>query len=174
MSECQRESLEKRSIAMDTAWTLRDATVDDMKRVHELVVELATFEREPMAVKESVEGMQDSLRDGVFRCIVAQEVGESRTVVGFALYYGRYSTWEGRCMYLEDIYVTLNWRGKGVGRALFLEVARRSARLNCARLQWQVLNWNESAIRFYQSLDSLLDPTWVNCKLDRERLQKLI
>lgn len=152
-------------------WVLRDAIEEDMGRIHELVVELAVFEKEPEAVVETVEGMTRSFKDGVFKCIVA-EIGMG--IVGFALFYGRYSTWEGRCTYLEDLYVTQQCRGKGIGKALFLEVAKRSARQNDARLQWQVLNWNEGAIEFYKSLDAIIDPTWVNCKLDRARLGKLL
>lgn len=156
---------------MAAKWMVRDAVKDDIARVHELVVELAVYEKEPDAVVETVEGMKAAFADGVFKCVVAEE---EEMVVGFALFYGRYSTWEGRCTYLEDLYVTQRCRGKGIGKALFLEVARRSARLNDARLQWQVLNWNQSAIDFYKSVDAILDPTWVNGKLDRTRLQRLL
>ncbi len=105
-----------------------------------------------------------------FQCIVAEV---DKVVVGFALSYPKYSTWEGPCVYLEDLYVTQTHRRGGLGRRLFLEVARRSAQAGCARLQWQVLDWNEPAIAFYKSLNAVIDSTWLNGKLTRDQLQQL-
>ena len=94
----------------------------------------------------------------------------SEGIIGIALYYVKYSTWKGRCIFLEDIIVTEKHRQKGIGRLLFDEVARVARDLKVKRLEWQVLDWNEPAIRFYKKLNAVLDPEWINCKLTGEQL----
>jgi GNAT superfamily N-acetyltransferase len=94
-------------------------------------------------------------------------------VVGIALLYTKYSTWKGRCIFLEDIIVTEKHRNKGIGKALFQRAIRYAAEQNAGRLEWQVLDWNESAIGFYKKFGALLDPTWINCKFTREQLKQL-
>lgn len=139
-----------------------------MAAVHGLIVDLAAYEKAANQVETTVESM---IRDGfgehpLFECYVA-EMDDG--IVGIALYYWRYSTWKGRCLYLEDIVVRENLRGKGIGKALFeklYEVAREN---KCALITWQVLDWNESAISFYKKFGASFDPEWINCRVTREQ-----
>jgi GNAT superfamily N-acetyltransferase len=93
------------------------------------------------------------------------------TIVGIALYYEKYSTWQGRCIYLEDIIVTESQRGNGLGHRLFQAVIDMANQRNSARMEWQVLDWNEPAINFYRKYNANLDGEWLNGKLTREQIQ---
>ena len=86
-------------------------------------------------------------------------------MVGIAIYHLKYSTWKGRGVYLDDIVVTESMRGKKIGSVLFDEVVKDSQRLNAKQLHWQVLDWNEPAIRFYKKYNANMDGEWINCKL---------
>lgn len=87
-------------------------------------------------------------------------------VEGFALYYIRYSTWKGQCLYLEDFLVTEKLRGKGAGKLLFERIIEEAKEKGFKRMVWQVLEWNEPAINFYKKYNATLDPEWVNGILD--------
>jgi len=146
-------------------FTLRPATEDDAPRIRELIVELAIYEREPHAVEVTVE---DLVRDGfgpksIFEALVVED--EEHGVFGMALFYEKYSTWKGRCLFLEDLIVTSSERGRGAGLALFKEVAALAAQRKCRRMEWQVLEWNTPSIEFYRGLGAELDPTWWNGRL---------
>ena len=93
-------------------------------------------------------------------------------VLGVALYYEKYSTWKGRCIYLEDLIVTEKHRGIGAGKALFEAVIQEAKQRNSGRMEWQVLDWNQSAIDFYKKYEAELDGEWINGKFRREQLQK--
>lgn len=143
---------------------IREAKKSDAKAIHELIVELAIFEKEPDAVKVTVEELAE---DGfgpnpAYKCIVAESNGD---VVGFALYYMRYSTWKGRCVYLEDFLVKNEMRSQGIGDLLFKEILAISEKLNVRLITWQVLDWNESAIKFYDKYNSVYDSEWLNGKI---------
>jgi ribosomal protein S18 acetylase RimI-like enzyme len=97
---------------------------------------------------------------------VEDEKQEGRPLVGFALYYIRYSTWKGQVMYLEDIIVTAQYRGKGIGKMLMDKLIEEAREKGFKRITWQVLEWNESAIRFYKKYNAAFDPEWVNVILD--------
>lgn len=151
-------------------FTLRPATAADAAALHALIVELADYEREPDAVEVTVaeleaDGFQEQPAFGAF--VVEDEVCG---VFGMALYYEKYSTWKGRCLYLEDLVVTANQRGRGAGLALFKAVAALAVERGCRRLEWQVLEWNDPAIAFYRGLGAELDPTWWNGRLVGEGL----
>lgn len=151
-------------------FTLRPATENDAPRILELIVELAVYEREPHAVEVTVE---DLIRDGfgpgrIFEACVVED--EAKRVFGMALYYEKYSTWKGRCLFLEDLIVTSSHRGRGAGLALFEAVAAIAANRNCRRMEWQVLEWNTPSIEFYKRLGAELDPTWLNGRLTGEVL----
>ncbi|CAG4976799.1 unnamed protein product [Parnassius apollo] len=132
---------------------IRDATINDMKAVADMIQELANFEQMPHGPKLTVKDLQ---RDGfeiqppAFRCKVAELKAEG-TIVGFALYFNTYSTWEGKSLMLEDLYVRENFRRRGVGQMLFLNVASEAAATGCTRLDFHVLAWNE-ARSFYEAM----------------------
>src|ERR1043165_3788009 len=99
--------------------------------------------------------------DKLFDFFVLEKNG---TIIGIALYYYKYSTWKGKCLFLEDLIVTENERGKGYGKLLFHEVAKVAKAGQVRRMEWQVLNWNTSAIAFYEKYASHFDGEWINCK----------
>lgn len=141
---------------------IRDATPDDMSDVLKLITELAIYEKAPNAVINSVEQLK---RDGfgankAFDCIVGQLPNEG--IVGFALFFTGYSTWKGKTVYLEDILITQKFRGMGIGKKLFLKVKEEAIKRKVRRMDWQVLDWNESAIEFYKKMGATLDPEWIN------------
>lgn len=143
-----------------------------MAGVHGLICELALYEKAPQEVTNTVE---DMIRDGfgsnpVFRCLVAESEGE---IIGMAIYFIKYSTWKGKGIYLDDIVVTEQMRGKGIGSLLFDELIRDAVSLGAVQLHWQVLDWNEPAIRFYKKYHAEMDGEWINCKLDHARLASL-
>lgn len=154
-------------------FTVRKGTKNDVKAVHALIVELAIYERAEQEVSNTVDQL---LRDGfgedpVYELLVAET---EEKVVGMALWYTKYSTWKGKCGYLEDLVVQADVRGRGIGKALFLEVAKACARRGYGRMEWQVLDWNEPAIGFYRSLGAGLDPEWLNGKLTKDELQTFL
>ena len=143
---------------------IRKAKAADMSSVLSLIKELAVYENAGDQVTNSVENL---IEDGfgvnaAFKCLVAES---NDVVIGFALYYTSYSTWKGRCLYLEDFLVTESWRRRGVGKRLFDEVYQIAKETKVKRFEWQVLDWNEPAINFYKKYQANLDETWVNCKL---------
>ena len=128
---------------------IRKGTPEDMSAVLELIQELATFEKEPDAVVVTV---ADLIRDGfsenpLFYIFVAEENSE---IIGIALYYYRFSTWKGKTIHLEDLIVNEKHRGTGAGLALYTEIIKQGKKDNVRRIEWNVLDWNESAIQFYQ------------------------
>ena len=143
---------------------IREAKRNDAKAIHELIVELATFENAPNHVSVTIEELaEDGFgSDPAYKCIVAESNG---LVVGFALYYMRYSTWKGRCVYLEDFLVKKEMRSLGIGDLIFKEILSISEKLNVRLITWQVLDWNESAIRFYDKYNSVFDSEWLNGKI---------
>ncbi len=144
--------------------TLRDATPNDLDDVIELIKELAEFEKAPEEVTIT---KQQLLTDGfgknpLFWIILAEENNE---VIGMSFYYIRYSTWKGKCLYLEDIVVKEKHRGKGAGKQLFEETLQRARRMNAKLMVWQVLDWNKPAIEFYKQYQAEFDDEWINCKI---------
>jgi len=151
--------------------SVRKGVKSDLSAALELIKELALYENAPDEVIVTIEDME---RDGfgedpVFYFFVAEVEGE---IVGISLYYVKYSTWKGKCIFLEDIIVTEQYRKQGVGKKLFDEVVKVSKEKNVQRLEWQVLEWNEPAIRFYEKINSNLDKEWINCKLTKEQILK--
>ncbi len=151
---------------------VRKGTRQDVPAVLDLIRELATYERQPDAVTLTMEELENDGfgPDPIYRLFVA----ESATgILGIALYYEKYSTWQGRCIFLEDIIVTASERGKGIGKRLFDKVIEVAGTVNAARLEWQVLDWNMPAIGFYRKYGAELDGEWLNGKLTREQLQRI-
>ena len=143
---------------------IRKGEKKDVPAMLELIKELAVYEKAPDEVVTTVEELEkDGFgKDKVFDFIVADEGG---IVVGFALYYISYSTWKGRCLYLEDFLVRADKRGQGIGDKLFLEVVEVARISGVRRMDWQVLDWNEPALSFYRKHNAVLDDEWVNGRL---------
>lgn len=144
--------------------TIRRALKSDCPRMLELVHELATFERAPQEVTVTLEHFEQSgFGDHpVYWAFVAENGSE---IVAFALYYIRYSTWKGQRMYLEDILVTEAWRGKKIGQMLFDRLIVEARERKLEGISWQVLEWNEAAIKFYKKYNAAFDGEWVNCSI---------
>lgn len=147
-------------------FTIRRAIASDCTRLLELVKELALYEKAPEQVSVSLEHFIESGfgANPVWWAFVAVE-NESNTIVGFALYYIRYSTWKGQRMYLEDILVTQAYRGKGIGALLMTELINEAKVKKFEGITWQVLEWNEPAINFYKKYNASFDAEWVNCSI---------
>lgn len=143
---------------------IRPAQPGDEKAIHALIVELAIYEREPDAVINTPEQLfHDLFEDSICEALVVENAkGE---IVGFALYYTSYSTWKGRCLYLEDFYVLPDFRRGGIGHELFQAVVEIAKERKVKRMDWQVLEWNEPALSFYKKQNAFLDSEWINGRL---------
>ena len=153
--------------------SIRAATPADIPLILDLIRALAAYEREPDAVRATE---ADLLRDGFgphprFECFIAESAGEA---AGFALFFYNYSTWRGRAgIHLEDLFVHPRFRGQGIGKALLARVAARAAEQGCVRLQWDVLDWNQTAIDFYQSLGAKFLTEWRIMRVNDEAIPSL-
>ena len=151
---------------------IRKAEKKDCPRLLELIHELAMYEKAPHEVTVDLDHFEESgfSENPVWWAFVAASPNPSKggeeEVHGFALYYIRYSTWKGQCIYLEDLLVTEKMRGKGLGKLLFEKVIEETKARNFNRMVWQVLEWNEPAINFYKKYNATLDPEWMNGILD--------
>jgi GNAT superfamily N-acetyltransferase len=152
------------------AATIREGREDDIPAALALVKELAQFENAPDEVEVTVNEMRawGFGKEKLFGFFVLEKEG---TLIGTALYYYKYSTWKGRCLFLEDIIVTETERRRGYGQLLFDEVVKLAKKEQVRRMEWQVLDWNVGAISFYKKYNSLFDAEWINCKLSYEQLQ---
>jgi L-amino acid N-acyltransferase YncA len=151
---------------------IRIGTKTDIPFALNLVKELAAYEKAPNEVEVTIEEMTEwgFGSDKQFDFFVA---AENNVIVGLALYYYKYSTWKGKCLFLEDIIVTESQRGKGLGKLLFDKVVQVSKEQKVRRMEWQVLDWNTAAIEFYKKYESTLDGEWLNCKLKNCQLEKM-
>lgn len=152
---------------------LRAAVPDDAAVIHRLIVDLATYEREPAAVVVTPAELREQLAAArpPFECVLAEVDGEA---VGFALYFHNYSTWRGRPgLYLEDLFVEPAHRGRGIGKQLLVRLAQIAVERRCARMEWAVLDWNTPAIGFYQSLGARPLSEWTIFRLTDEPLLAL-
>lgn len=152
---------------------IRAATRGDVRIILDFVRALAVYEREPDAVVATEE---DLLRDGFgeqpyYSCLLAEEDGKP---AGFAFYFFDYSTWLGRPgLYLEDIFVHPEFRGRGIGKALLQRVAAIAVERGCARMKWEVLDWNQPAIDFYAAMGAEFLDAWRNVRLSGDALRRL-
>ncbi len=153
--------------------TIRPATPQDASLLRAMIFELAEYEHERDQV---VTTEADLLRDGFgpqpqFRALIADW---DRQPAGYALFFGIYSTWEGRPgLFLEDLFVRSQFRTKGIGKALLATVASIAQRENCYGLRWEVLDWNQPAIEFYQKLGATFLPQWKSLLLTGGALQRV-
>ena len=133
-----------------------------MARVHELIVELAEFERLRHQVVGTIDDLIRDLNEA-FQCRVLEIDGE---IVGYTLYFFNYSTFRcRRGLYLEDLYVQPPFRGQGYGKLLLLDLKSQAKELNCGRFEWSVLDWNETAIDFYKALGAEVMQDWRICRI---------
>ena len=152
---------------------IRPAVESDVPTILDLIKALAEYERAP---EQAVARPEDLRRDGwgpepKFRVLIAE--WDNRPAA-FALFFYNYSTWQGRPgLYLEDLFVRPEFRGKGIGKALLVELARIAVAEKCGRLVWQVLDWNQPAIDFYESLGAKKLDEWITMRVEGEALEKL-
>jgi GNAT superfamily N-acetyltransferase len=152
---------------------IRAAQPEDVGTILKLIRGLAEYEHQPEAAQATE---ADLLRDGFgphpkFHCVIAYWQG---TPAGFALYFHNYSTWKGRSgIFLDDLFVWPEYRGKGIGKALLLHVARIAAAENCGRYEWLVLDWNAPAIEFYEALGARLMKQWLPMRVEGDALLEL-
>lgn len=155
--------------------TIREAKKEDAPLILDFIRQLATYEREPDAVSATVD---DILRDGFpaigeprFRVLLAEW---EKQPAGFAFYFFHYSTWLGKHgLYLEDLFVKPELRGKGIGKALLARLAKIAIAQDCYGMRWQVLDWNQPAIDFYDSLGAKVLKEWLTVRLMGPALEKL-
>ncbi len=155
------------------SYKVRKATLEDMPSVLELIKELAVFEKEPNAVEISVNTL---IAEGfgekpLFTCFVAEQVTE---IIGMAIVYFRFSTWKGRTVHLEDLIVKESKRGLGIGKALYTEVMQFASSKNVKRVEFVVLDWNTTAVNFYESTGVTLLKDWYLVQMDEKGLQAFL
>lgn len=144
---------------------LRAATINDCPALLNLITELAVYEKQPKAVTVTQLHFEQSGFgiNPVWWAYVAEVNG---VIIGFALYYIRYSTWKGQRLYLEDILVTHEMRGRGIGAMLMDKIIEVAKEKKYSGIMWQVLNWNEPAINFYKKYNTTFDNEWINCSVE--------
>lgn len=152
--------------------TIRKALASDAPAIHQLISELATYEQAGHEV--SIDANQ-LVTDGfgsqpLFEVLLAEHKDE---ILGMALWFYAYSTWKGKCVYLEDIVVKHAHRRKGIGKQLFDALINRAAEVGAKRLMWQVLDWNEPAINFYKKYNAQISNQWLNVRLVQEQIQQI-
>lgn len=152
---------------------IRKAFKKDMPSVLELIQELAIFEKEPDAVVVTAD---DLVRDGfsenpLFQCFVAEVDSE---IIGMALFYYRYSTWKGKTIHLEDLIVKENKRGTGAGFALYKEIIKQGKAENVRRIEWNVLDWNTTAIDFYEKSGAKVLSDWRVVHMDNKGIEQFL
>jgi GNAT superfamily N-acetyltransferase len=154
-------------------FTIRAATAADVPIIFELIRGLAEYEREPHSVKCD----EARLRESLFGVKPDAEVliGEADgAAAGYAVFFHNYSTWWGRRgVYLEDLFVKPEMRGRGIGKGLLQALARIARDRDCARLEWAVLDWNQPAIDFYKSLGAVAMDEWTVFRLNRGEIERL-
>jgi len=151
---------------------IRPATPSDVPLIRSLIHELATYEREPHSVQITEEQL---LADGFslspcYECIIAEDDG---VPAGSALFFPVYSTWRGRGLHLEDLFVRPQFRGRGIGKALLSRVASIAIEKGCTKLQWEVLDWNQPAINFYHSIGAHMLDQWRIMRVTGDALEAL-
>ena len=152
---------------------LRTAIQEDCPRLLELIKELALYEKAPEEVTVTLEEFVEAGfgKQPVWKAIVALD---QDLIIGFALFYTRYSTWKGRRLYLEDFIITESYRGRGIGKLLFDSVILEAQENNYNGMSWQVLDWNEPALNFYNKYNAQTESGWLNASFSTDQLTKLL
>ena len=160
-----------------TAVVVRPAEPADVEEIQQLVVELAIYEKEPAeAVKLTARTLHEQLfgeRPAIFAHVAEAPAGSDHRIDGFALWFLNYSTWEGvHGIYLEDLFVRPDARGRGAGKALLRQLARTAVERGYARVEWSVLKWNAPSIAFYRSVRAFPQDEWDTFRLTGDALQE--
>ena len=150
--------------------TIRNAEEKDLPQMIGLIKELAIFENAGDQVTNSVEQM--CTEKEFFNCFVAERL-DNKEIVGMALYYFAYYTWVGKSLYLDDLYIKQAFRGHKIGSKLLQKLFDVAKTENCKRVRWQVLDWNEPAVKLYKKMGAKLDSEWHNCDFDIKTIQKV-
>ncbi len=152
---------------------IRSGERHDMSSVLKLIKELAVFEKEPNAVKVTVDDLiENGFKDNPsFFTFVAELDG---VIVGMSLFYKRFSTWVGSSIHLEDLIVTEKFRGKGIGKVLYDKVLEYALQQGVQRVEWEVLDWNKPAINFYKSTGAIMLENWYICQINNESIAKYL
>ena len=163
---------ELRTTAVDAVpgLVLRPATAADAGLILRFIIELAVYEKEPDAVVTDQDGIAASLfgQGATAKALIAELDAEP---VGYAVWFASYSTWLGRNgLYLEDLYVTPEMRGRGVGKAILRQLAALAVAQGCGRMEWSVLDWNAPAIAFYESVGARPQSEWTVFRLTGDAL----
>jgi GNAT superfamily N-acetyltransferase len=142
---------------------IREAKPGDETEIFNLIYALAVYEKAPEQVTNTPQQLAiDLFEDKICSALVAEE---NKQIVGFSLYYISYSTWKGRCLYLEDFFVIPEKRTLGIGEELFKKTVEIAREIGVKRMDWQVLEWNTPALNFYRKHKAILDPEWINGRL---------
>lgn len=150
---------------------IREATINDASTILRFITELAIYEKAEHAVKATIEDIEQSLfsTESTAHSIICSIDNEA---IGFAVYFYNYSTWLGKHgLYLEDLYVSPEYRNIGAGKAILKYLAKLAVAHGCGRFEWCVLNWNQSAIAFYESIGAKAQDEWVIYRLAGEALE---
>lgn len=144
---------------------IRKAGLEDVPAMYSLVKELALFEKSPDEVSSSLEDYkQNGFQENPI--FASNLIFYQGNLAGFSLWYYRFSTWKGKRFYLEDLFIKEEYRSLGLGKMLLDEAVLEAKRMNCTGMMWQVLDWNEPAIQFYQKYGVKFDAGWLNVHLD--------
>lgn len=153
---------------------IRKALRTDAEQIHALIRELGIYEKAEHEIQTTPEQFaQDGFGERpLYESFVA--INEEKRVIGTALFYFAYSTWKGKMLYLDDLIVTESYRRKGIGMRLLDTLMNYAKETNTKMVKWQVLNWNEPAIQFYEKIGAALDDEWINCSLNSDKIQRYI
>lgn len=155
---------------MTTELAIRNAIPEDVSQIRQFILDLAIYEKAEHEVEASEADLHRTLfSDGATaHCVMCENNG---VAIGFAVYFFNYSTWQGRNgLYLEDLYVSPASRGLGAGKALLQHLAKIAVANNCGRFEWSVLDWNQPAIDFYESLGAKPKSEWIGYRMDGQTL----
>ncbi|KAI0792389.1 acyl-CoA N-acyltransferase [Abortiporus biennis] len=157
---------------------IRAAMPEDVKDILQLIIDLATYEKEPESVKATPELLRKNLFETPYAHTLLAFSGTADApgdAIGLAMYFFNYSTWTGKPgIYLEDLFVKPDFRGSGVGKALFAELAKVAEEKDCARVDWSVLKWNKPSIDFYEkSLGATAMTEWMGMRLTGDGITNL-
>lgn len=157
---------------MSHAFSIRQANRSDVSQILAFVIELARYEKAEHEVDATEQDIEHSLfgEEATAHCVICEQNGHA---VGFAVYFYNYSTWQGKNgLYLEDLYVSPEYRGQGAGKQLLQYLAKHAVSHHCGRFEWSVLDWNTPAIEFYESLGAKPKTEWVGYRLDGDALHR--